>query len=259
MHLEWGPTGAAQATKPGDIAVVVDVLSFTTTLTVAVELGSEVYPYRWRDESAAVFAAERAAVLAVGRFEAAKLADWGEPPRVSLSPWSIRDAGAEMPPRLVLPSPNGSTVSSRLAASGVPVYGASLLNRSAVARELARARSSGCDDGSTDVLLVAAGERWPDGSLRPAIEDFWGAGAVIAALADGLEADLTPEARSAAGAYEAIAPELGPGLLRCVSGQELADAGFAADVELAAELDSSRCVPLLSGERFVRAPRSRAD
>src|SRR3954468_15826736 len=70
VRFDWGPTGAAAVAEGVDLAVVVDVLSFTTTLTVAVERGITVLPYPWRDHGAAAYAAERDAVLAVGRFEA---------------------------------------------------------------------------------------------------------------------------------------------------------------------------------------------
>ena len=49
VRLEWGPAGAAALTEDlgaGDVAVVIDVLSFTTTLVVAVERGITVHPYR---------------------------------------------------------------------------------------------------------------------------------------------------------------------------------------------------------------------
>ena len=47
IRFDWGPTGAADAAEGVDLAVVVDVLSFTTTLTVAVERGITVLPYPW--------------------------------------------------------------------------------------------------------------------------------------------------------------------------------------------------------------------
>ena len=112
--------------------MVVDVLSFTTTLCVAVERGMTVLPYRWKDERAAAYAEERAATLAVGRLEARSL-----PPKlgVSLSPAAMaRVSGVD---RVVLPSPNGSSISFGLADSGCTVVGACLRNRTAVA-ELAR-------------------------------------------------------------------------------------------------------------------------
>ena len=80
--------------------------------------------------------------------------------------------------RLVLPSPNGSTVSARLAAAGATVVGVSLRNAAAAAAWV-RARA-----GDGPVAVVAAGERWYDGPLRPAAEDLWGAGAFIAALGE---------------------------------------------------------------------------
>jgi 2-phosphosulfolactate phosphatase len=228
IRFEWGPTGAAAVVAP--TTVVVDVLSFTTTLTVAVERGMTVYPFRWKDERATAYAEERGAVLAAGR----SLLDG-----VSLSPASVRDSvGVE---RLVLPSPNGSSIAFGLAETGATVAGASLRNRSAVARWLAGRPG--------DVAVVAAGERWPDGTLRPAVEDLWGAGAVIAALVDLGVSRLSPEARVAEQAFRAA--RLPDDLVGCTSGQELAGIGFAEDVDLASELDASDVVPVLQGDAFV--------
>lgn len=237
VRVDWGPTGAAAIADGADVAVVVDVLSFTTTLGVAVERGITVFPFRWKDERAAAYAEERDAVLARGR----SVRDG-----VSLSPVSVRAAtGVD---RLVLPSPNGSTIAFELAARGTTVVGASLRNATAVARWLPA--------GAT-VAVVAAGERWPDGTLRPAVEDLWGAGAVVAALADRGVTDLSPEARVAEQAFRAVRPRLADELRDCASGRELVEMGFAGDVEVAAELDASDAVPLLEGEAFVAVADSR--
>ena len=130
LRVEWGPTGAEAV--PADYAVVVDVLSFTTTLSVAVERGIEVFPFRWRDARAAEHAVRHGATLAVGRFEA--LSRPGAR-HVSLSPASLSEVeGIE---RLVLPSPNGSSIGFPLAESGMPVLGARLRHAAAVPRWLA--------------------------------------------------------------------------------------------------------------------------
>jgi 2-phosphosulfolactate phosphatase len=230
--MEWGPTGAAAVAAGVEVAVVVDVLSFTTTLTVAVERGITVFPFRWRDDRAASYAEQRDAVLAVGRSARSG---------VSLSPASVRAAvGVE---RLVLPSPNGSSISFGLAEGGATVVGAALRNRGAVARWLA-------ERGDRTVAVVAAGERWPDGTLRPAVEDLWGAGAVLAALVDLGHTDLSPEARMAEQAFRAVADRLPAELRECASGRELDAAGFGADVDVAAEVDASDVVPLLRDDAF---------
>src|SRR3546814_15369014 len=111
VRMDWGPTGAAATSA--SYAVVVDVLSFTTTVSVALDQGIEVFPYRWRDKGAAAHAMRHAATLAVGRFEALGL----EGRHVSLSPASLREAHDLE--RLVLPSPNGSATCFRVASPGV--------------------------------------------------------------------------------------------------------------------------------------------
>ncbi|CAN5454117.1 hypothetical protein BH23ACT6_BH23ACT6_00090 [soil metagenome] len=88
-----------------DVIAVVDVLSFSTSVCVAVERGMRVFPLRWKDDRARIFAAENDATLAVGRLEGSK----DEAPLLpSLSPAQLLICHPS--PRIVLPSPNGSHI-----------------------------------------------------------------------------------------------------------------------------------------------------
>ena len=63
VRFDWGPDGA-DAVVPGvDAVVVVDVLSFTTAVSVATAKGALIFPYPWED-GAAEFAASKHADLA---------------------------------------------------------------------------------------------------------------------------------------------------------------------------------------------------
>jgi 2-phosphosulfolactate phosphatase len=98
------------------------------------------------------------------------------------------------------------------------------------------------------IVVIAAGERWDDGTLRPAIEDFLGAGAVIASIP---AKSRSPEAQVAANAFLAAESLLGETVRGSMSGRELIDRGFAADVELAADLNASTTFPLLTQGVFA--------
>lgn len=240
VRFEWGLAGVrALGAERVAAVVVVDVLSFTTSVSVAVEAGTRVYPYPWRDGSAD-FAAARDARLAVGRRAVSEEQPW------SLSPAALRRAVA--PERLVLPSPNGSAISA--AVEGVPVIAASLRNASAVGRWIAE---RGWGTSERPVGVIAAGEHWPgQGVLRPAIEDLLGAGAVIDALAERGAGPLSPEASSARLSY-AGAADVRALIRDCASGRELASIGFGDDVAIATEVDSSAVVPVLGGGYFSDA------
>lgn len=244
LRFVWGLSGAAAVGPDADVAVVVDLLSFTTTLSVALDVGTEVLPYRWRDGSAERYAFDHGAVLAVGRSAAS-------PGAISLSPGTIRAAQAVE--RLVLPSPNGSSIAYELGASAGACVGASLRNARAVAEWIA----DNYADGAV-IAVIAAGEKWPDGMLRPAVEDLWGSGAVIDALMTaGGRTDASPEAEAAAAAWQTVAGRASSALHGCGSGRELIAAGYAEDVAVAAEVDQSRSVPLLRDYRFVDSRRRR--
>lgn len=242
VRMEWGPTGASAVRA--DVAVVVDVLSFTTTVGIAVERGLTVFPFTWKDERARAYADARDAVLAVGRLEGRSLGAGSH--GVSLSPAEISAADLDGVERIVLPSPNGSTISFALADTGATVMAASLRNATAVAEHLAPLVRDGAS-----CVVVPAGERWPDDTLRPCVEDLWGAGAVIAALVDLGVDGLSPEARVAEQSFRASRPNLAVELAACASGVELVAMGYGDDVDVASQVDVSRVVPMLRDGAFA--------
>jgi 2-phosphosulfolactate phosphatase len=228
IRCEWGMAGVQQL-APSDVIIIVDVLSFTTSVDIALGRGAIVYPYRWKDESAVRYAQERSAELACPRNRSEG--------KFSLAPSSLIKAPPGL--RLVLPSPNGSHLAFAAMASNAVVLAGCIRNTSAVA---ARAQQLG-----KRITVVPAGERWPDGSLRPAIEDLIGAGAILRQL----QGPFSPEASVAIAAFDRFYTRLLDHLLACSSGRELAEQGFADDVELAAAFDVSSVVPILDGEAFI--------
>ena len=148
-----------------------------------------------------------------------------------------------MTPRLVLPSPNGSAIAAAARNEAVTVVAGCLRNAAAVGRWLT---ASGYGTPDRPVAVVPAGERWTDGSLRPALEDLLGAGAIAGSLAD---AHLSPEARTARAAVDAVG-DLPATLRECASGRELIEYGFPDDVAIAAERDATDVVPVLADGAF---------
>lgn len=71
IKVERGERGARAAAERGDIVIIVDVLSFSSTVTAAMEHGAEIYPYRPPvDEEARAYAERPRAELALGWAEA---------------------------------------------------------------------------------------------------------------------------------------------------------------------------------------------
>jgi 2-phosphosulfolactate phosphatase len=225
-RCEWGTHGLS-ALAPADVVIVVDTLSFSTCVEIAAGRGVAVLPFAWKDDRAAAFAAAEGAVLAGPRGSA----------RYSLSPASFREAPAGM--RCVLPSPNGATLALLARDSGAVVLAGCLRNASAVAEAARRL--------GTSWNVCPAGERWPDGSLRPALEDWLAAGAILR----GLPGARSPEAEAAVAAFEARRGRLAETLAATGSGRELNARGFAGDVELAAALDAGGNIPQLRGPAFT--------
>lgn len=241
VRFEWGLDGSARLGPHADCLVVVDVLSFSTSVSVAVERGTRVFPYPWKDGSAAAYAVQRDAELAVGRRQTTPDRPW------SLSPAALR--AAPPVPRLVLPSPNGSAIASSDAVEGRTVVAACLRNAAAVGRWLTE---HGYGSPARSVAVIAAGEKWPSGALRPALEDALGAGAVISALVAGGAGPLSAEAEAVLRTYAAT-PDVARAVRSCGSGVELIEGGFGEDVAIAVELGAGEAVPVLRDGAFTDA------
>ena len=222
VRLDWGPDGVAALVDGCAVLVIVDVLSFSTAVDVAVGRGARILPLPWRDERAAAAARVAGAVLA-GELS------W------TLRPSSLVDIPAGT--LLALPSPNGATLSATAQLMGVRVLAGCLRNATAVAR---RAQELGGPVG-----VIAAGERWnSDGRpLRPGVEDYLGAGAIAAAM----HGSLSPEAAVAAAAARSVMDDaaVAATLADCASGRELIEWGHRGDVELAGRVDVSDVAPAL--------------
>jgi 2-phosphosulfolactate phosphatase len=227
IRCEWAEHGISVLAPLSDVVIVVDVLSFTTSVEMAVHRGATVFPYRWEIDRAAEFATSVNAILADPK---------RSPGKISLSPLSM--INVQPGTRIVMPSRNGAALS--LAAQPTQVLAGCLRNAHAVALV---AKKYG-----PKIAVIPAGERWQDDrSLRPSFEDLIGAGAIISYLSG----KLSPEAVSAVAAFQEAKSRLGEYLCQCSSGKELIERGFLEDVQLASQLNASNSAPILVNGAFV--------
>lgn len=217
IDVDWGELGLARLLTWCDAVAIVDVLSFSTCVTVAADREITLYPVP-TGETGEKLASQLGARLAKRRVEAG-------PADLSLSPLSLMNVPEGG--TIVLPSPNGSALSAIASrAPRVATFAGCIRNRRAVARALQTFPRIG---------VLAAGERWPDHSLRPAIEDWLGVGAIV----QEIQGTLSPEAEFARTSWRAAQADLMRLLHGSQSGQELAQEGYIRDVDVAAELDGS--------------------
>ena len=227
IKLEWGVRGVEELLSESDVIVIVDVLSFSTCVDIATNNGAIIFPYRWKDESAINYA----------RSLKAELADFTRKytDGYSLSPTSMTNIKAQT--RLVLPSPNGSSLTQ--ATKTIPTLCGSLRNAKAVGEFAVRLGKR--------VSVIPAGEQWTNDTLRPAFEDLLGAGAIISYL----KGKLSPESKAAFSVFQNSKTTISEEVRNCSSGKELVERGFEKDLYLACDLNASDNVPLLTQGSYV--------
>lgn len=228
----------------GRVAVVIDALRATTTVAVALAAGVRaVWPV-----------ASVAAARALARRLGARVPVWlaGErgglpPPGFDLgnAPAQLAAAGPRLAGRtLVLTTTNGTLALERAWGAGArPVYAAAFVNAGATAAVLAEHLAAG-----REAVLVCAGSRG-----RLALEDVLAAGLLaegVAARVPGLR--LTDAARLARTAWLAARREWPAALAGTDHARQLIALGFAADVQLAAQVDRYPVVAVRRRGRLVR-------
>jgi len=223
-HICWGQDGLTYYGEFFNAIVIVDILSFSTTVDIALSKGCSVIPTEIeKEDQLFALAKEYKALLTKKRNDIG----------VTSSPSSMQILDYKQP--ILLPSPNGSTLVDRASRLGKPVFTGCFRNAAFLTARLNFKEFF-------PVLFVAAGERYSNKSLRPSIEDYWGVGSILA----NLQGEKTLEADSCIQSFTSASRDLRNKLLACESGQELVLRGFREDVELAAEYNISNNVSLLT-------------
>jgi 2-phosphosulfolactate phosphatase len=225
IRCEWGAPGVTLLAPLSDAVVIVDVLSFSTCVDVAVGRGATVYPYARYDESALTYAESLEAILAYKDRAVG----------YSLSPTSLMSLPADT--KLVLPSPNGATLS--LLTGDTPTYAGCVRNAQSIAQHVQQTAQR--------ISIIPAGERWPSrGEIRFALEDILGAGAII----HYLQGTKSPEALAAEAVFLRYRDDLTATLQALGSGKELVEKGTPHDVVLASQLNVSTAAPRLIDKAY---------
>lgn len=241
-RVEWGARGVREAAGRGDIIIVVDVLSFSSTVVTAVSHGAKIYPYpAYKDGKELEYATKVGAELILGRAESIKL---GNP---TLSPVTFNQTHKNK--KYVLCSLNGA-LCSWIGAKVPALLIGSLLNASAVASYAHQLQAQ----IGANITVVPCGEQWGDvlegeNSMRPGIEDYLGAGAILSKM----NGDQSPEAELCSNAFKGVKDRVQDLIRECGSGRELRLKGYEKDVIHASQIDSFKTVPVLIDSYFTAA------
>ncbi|KXK49916.1 MAG: putative 2-phosphosulfolactate phosphatase [Chlorobi bacterium OLB5] len=228
INCEWGVEGVRKYSPGSEITIIIDVLSFSTCVDVALSRNALVYPYKYKDESAIEYAKDNNAVLA--SFKRSK-------EELSLSPQSLMNIKEGT--KIILPSPNGAELSLNTY-SNITIT-ACLRNYKIVADYV--------NSINGNIAVIPAGEKWQNGSIRFAIEDYLGVGALISVL----NGELSAESFAAKKYFEAFESELKDVIINSYSGKELIEKGFSEDLEIALDMFSGNSIPVLKEKCFVNS------
>lgn len=231
-RMDWGPKGTYEAASRNDIIIIVDVLSFSSTVVSALHHGAIIYPFPMEGD-VNTFGASIGAEVLFDRREGRKL------DRPSLSPVSFNQTHKDK--KFVLCSPNGATC-TKLSGKVPALLIGSLLNAYAVAKVANELQKR----TKVNITVIACGERWDnvkenEDKLRPCIEDYLGAGAIL----NFLHGTKSPESKVCVAAFQNSRDQLEELIWESGSGKELRGKNFSKDIRHSSRLDVFQEVPIL--------------
>lgn len=219
------------------IAVVLDILMATTSITAALAEGAEcVIPVLNASEAKNEKKKYADEEVCLAGEDGGLVIDGFLNPVPSLLCQHVSDK------KVILSTTNG-TIAIRGAAKAKTTYAASLLNGAAVAEDIVNYYN-----GET-ILIICSGS-----SNQFCVEDFYGAGYFIEELmklTDKDQLELTDSANSAALFYNAFSHQTASILKQSKVGQMLVEAGFEKDIEFTCKKNTVDLVPKLRGRRIV--------
>jgi len=226
------PAELDPASAQGAVVVVVDVVRATTTIVEALANGARaIYPTGSTEEAVRL-------ASSLGREDTLLC---GERRSVKVEGFDLGNSPAEFTrevvdgKRLVMSTTNGTAVLSRVQEAG-RVVTAAFTNLGAVADALR---------GHPHVVVVCAGRMG-----RFALDDAVCAGHLLRRL--GGERDMNDGARAAWALAGAMAPTVDT-LAATEAGRAVTAHGFAADLEICAQVDRHALVPELTDQALVAA------
>lgn len=226
----------------GGVAVVIDVLRWSTVVITALEGGAE------RVEACATPEEAMARAAALGR---ERVLLGGERGSRALPGFDVGNSPHEYAPgrvagRPVITTTTNGTRAIRSVAEGGRVFVAAFRNLAAVTRVVGAAIARG-----EDVLLLAAGQ---DGAAT--IEDSACAGAIAEGLDVGPGTTPVADAGTARAieCWRAADRDIARVMDRSPHARALREAGFGDDVTFCAMRDASRLVPVLGPRGCVPSP-----
>lgn len=239
-RMDWGLRGVDEAVKRGDIIIIIDILSFSTAVVSAVHYGAIIYPFPKTGDAEALGKLVDAEVI-LGRKEAKEL---GKP---SQSPTSYNDSFKGK--KYVMCTTNGGEC-SKIAKKVPALLIGSFLNASAVANVANQIKK----EKNLNISVIACGEKWSKKAdeetiLRPSIEDYLGAGAILSLL----EGTKSPEAEVCIASFESCKLELDRLLWDCSSGRELRSMGVEEDLIYSSKIDMYAEAPILVQDNLEQA------